>query len=223
MTKPAIAILGGTGEMGLGLALRLAAAGYPVVIGSRKAERAQEAAAQVQAAVPDATVSGADNASAARDAELVLVTVPHAAQVATLTAVRDACQGKIVLDATVGLAEGDPTRPAPPEEGSMGERAQRILGDNVALVSGFHTVSGALLQDLSRSPDTDALLCGDHEDAKTQIAELAAAIGLRPVDCGPLRQARILESLTPLLIGINKRYRRRHVGIRFSGLPERLP
>lgn len=221
---PPVAIIGGTGELGLGLARRWAAAGLEIIVGSREAARAREAAAATAALTGSTAVTGLTNAEAVARAEIVVLAVPAAAQAAVVREIAAAAAGKIVVDATVPLAPEDPTRPAPPPEGSAAERARRILEEagGAAVVSGFHTVPARLLQDLDRDLAMDVLLCGDDEAAKAQVARLARRIGLRPVDCGPLAQAAILESLTPLIIGVGKRYRRRHVGLAFTGLPDDL-
>ncbi|HEX6988377.1 MAG TPA: NADPH-dependent F420 reductase [Bacillota bacterium] len=222
--RPRVGVLGGTGELGLGLAGRWARAGVEVVIGSRDEHRAREAARSL-AALPGATaVEGLTNPEAAAAAEVVIIAVPAAAQPAVLTEAAAHLRGKIVVDATVPLAAGDPTRLDPPPEGSAAQRADRILAaaGGARVVSGFHTVPARLLQDLDRKLAMDVLLCGDDDAAKARVAELARIIGLRPIDCGPLTQAATLERLTPLIIGISKRYRRRHVGLTFTGLPDEL-
>lgn len=218
--QPTIAIVGGTGDLGSGLALRWAAAGVPVYVGSRSAERAEAAAEELRKRVPNAPVRAGDNYSAAAAGDIVVISVPFAAQEAIVGSIAEACRGKVVLDVTVPLAEGDPTRPASVPEGSAGERTQKLLGPEARVVAGLHTVAAASLIDLNKSLDVDALICGDDAEAKEVIAKMTRVIGLRPVDCGPLANAQTLERLVPLIIGINKRYRRRHVGIKLTGLPE---
>lgn len=223
MGQPRIAILGGTGNLGRGLALRLAAAGYEVVIGSRDAARAAGAAASlVQAAIGAAAelvprITGAANADAARPAEIVVIAVPlegHAALVKSLSGVLD---GKIVVDATVPVGEGHAC--TPPANGSAAAETQ-VLAPGARVVAAFHTVSARLLADLSRPLDQDVLVCGDDPDARARVTALADAIGARGVDAGGLEAAAVLEALAVLLIGLNIRYRRRDLGVRIARLPQ---
>lgn len=222
-STPTVAIVGGTGELGLGLALRLAAAGLPVAVGSRKPEAAQTAAEAVTAAVPQAQVTADVNAGAVAAADVVFVCVPFANQAATLRGLRDALRpGAIVVDCTVPLAAavgGRPTRMLGVWQGSAAEQARDLLPPEVEVVSALHTVSGAKLADLDRALDQDVLVCGDGRAAKATVVALIDRIdGLRAVDCGRLEQARIAESLTALLIGINIRHKTT-AGIRITGLP----
>lgn len=212
-----IGVIGGTGHQGLGLAMRWAAAGVPVVIGSRSLERAREAAARVRAATADGPVDGMDNLAAARAAELIVVTVPAAAHVETLTAIAPAAAGKVIVDTTVPLGS-PPSSVTPLPEGSAAEQAQRLLGDRVRVVGAFHTVPATLLADLSRPIDCDVLVCGDDAAAKARVIELAQAFGARAIDVGALRQAHSLERLTALLVSAGRRVRRHELGVRITGL-----
>lgn len=212
-----IAVIGGTGHQGLGLAMRWAAAGVPVAIGSRSPERAREAAERVRAATAGGPVDGMENLAAAREADLIVVTVPAGAQVDTLTAIAPAAAGKIVVDTTVPLGS-PPSSVLPVPEGSAAERAQRLLGDRARVVGAFHTVPASLLLDLARPVDCDVLICGDDGDAKARVVELARAFGARAVDVGALRQAHTLERLTALLVSVGRRARRHELGIRITGL-----
>lgn len=211
-----VAILGGTGDLGYGLALRLAHAGVEVSIGSRDAARAADAAGRVGNGA-----TGAENADAARGADIVVVAVPFAAQAATLGAVTDVLEGQIVLDATVPLATaigGKPTRTVGVWAGSAAEQAQEIVGEKARVVSGLHTVSAASLADLSHELHEDVLLCGDKKADKQAVADLVEQVpGLRCVDAGRLELSRIVEQLTPLLISINIRHKT-HAGIQITGL-----
>ncbi|HEY3541829.1 MAG TPA: NADPH-dependent F420 reductase [Gaiellaceae bacterium] len=211
-----VAILGGTGDLGYGLAVRLAHAGITVAIGSRDAARAADAAARVGGGA-----TGAENAVAARDAEIVIVTVPFAAQVATLSGVVDALDGQVVVEATVPLATaigGKPTRTVGVWAGSAAQQAQEIVGDKARVVSALHTVSAASLADLDHVLDEDVLLCGDKKADKDAVAALIEQIkGLRCIDAGRLELSRIVEQLTPLLISINIRHKT-HAGIRITGV-----
>jgi NADPH-dependent F420 reductase len=219
-----VSIIGGSGALGHGLAARLAQTGVPVVIGSRDAARAAEAAAKVLAAVPGADVVGLANDEAATRADVVLLCVPFRNQSETLTNLKGALrEGQLLVDATVPLAaavSGKATRMLGVWQGSAAEQAQEMVPEGVSVVSALHTVSAAALSDLSHTLDEDVLVCGDRKADKQRVIELLERIGgLRCVDAGKLEQARIVESLTALLIGINVRYKT-HAGIRITGLPE---
>jgi len=220
----AIPIIGGTGALGYGLALRWARAGHPVVIGSRSAERAAEAAARLVETVPDAEVEGMANEAAARQGPIVLLTVPFRAQSENLNNLREALEaGQILVDCTVPLAAaigGKATRSLGVWQGSAAEQAQEMVPDGVSVVAALHTVGAPSLADGSSPLDEDVLLCGDRKAEKAAVARLVEAIpGLRAVNAGALEMARIVEQLTPLLISVNARYKT-HAGIRLSGLPE---
>jgi len=216
-------IIGGTGALGFGLAVRLGRAGVPVIIGSRDAGRAHEAAERARQRVPEGEFAGAQNAEAARDAPIVILSVPFRSQSENLTNLKEVLkEGQLVIDATVPLAaavSGKATRTLGVWQGSAAQQAQEMVPDGVRVVSAFHTVSAALLTDLDHELDEDVLICGDRRADKAQVAELVGRIdGLRAVDCGPLEMARIVESLTPLIISINVRNKAR-AGIRITGLP----
>ena len=215
-----VAILGGTGDLGYGLAVRLAHAGVEVAIGSRDAVRAAEAADRVRSAA-GGSVSGAANPDAARGAEVVVVAVPFAAQAATLASIVDALDGQSVVDATVPLATavgGKPTRTIGVWAGSAAQQAQEVVGDRARVVSALHTVSAASLADLAHELDEDVLICGDKKADKEAVTKLIELVpGLRCVDVGRLELSRIVEQLTPLLIAINIRHKT-HAGIRITGL-----
>jgi NADPH-dependent F420 reductase len=215
-----IAMVGGTGRLGSALALRLARAGYPVIVGSRDAARARQAAAEL-AQRSGGEVRGADNREAAAAAEVVFVTVPSAAHPETLRGLHGLVDGKVVVDCTVYLDPADPTRWAPPPEGSAALRARAVLPE-ARVVSAFHTLSAKALagpaQRGAGEPAADGLVAGDDPEAKATVMRLGEACGLRCVDCGDLGHAAVLEHLTPLLIGLNRRYRRSSAGIRVTGL-----
>ena len=215
-----VPIIGGTGALGFGLALRLVRAGVPVAIGSRDAGRAAEAAARIE----EGEVEGLENPEAAARGPIVILAVPFRAQSENLTNLKEALrEGQILVDATVPLAAavaGKATRLLGVPQGSAGQQAQEMVPDGVAVVSALHTVSAHNLADLDRELDEDVLVAGDSKDAKRRVAELIARIpGLRPVDCGPLEMARLVEGLTPLLISVNAR-NRAHAGIKLTGLRE---
>ena len=217
-----VCIVGGTGALGFGLALRLGQTGIPIVIGSRDGHRAQEAATRAADAVPAGQFAGLENHEAVKDTEIVILSVPFRNQSETLTNLRQVLpQGQLVVDATVPLAaavSGKATRTLGVWQGSAAQQAQEMTPEGVRVVSAFHTVSAALLSDLEHELDEDVLICGDRKEDKANVAELIGAInGLRGVDCGPLEMARIVEQLTALIIAINVRNKVR-AGIKVTGL-----
>ncbi|MGO9882350.1 MAG: NADPH-dependent F420 reductase [Solirubrobacteraceae bacterium] len=217
-----VCIIGGTGALGFGLAVRLGRAGVPVVIGSRDNERAQQAAARARERVPDGEFSGLQNADAARGVEIVILCVPFRSQSETMTNLREALEPhQLLIDATAPLAaaiSGKATRTLGVWQGSAAQQAQEMAPEGVRVVSAFHTVSAALLTDLDHNLDEDVLVCGDRRADKQKATALVEQIeGLRAVDCGALEMARIVEQLTPLLISINVRNKVR-AGIKITGL-----
>jgi 8-hydroxy-5-deazaflavin:NADPH oxidoreductase len=217
-----VCIVGGTGALGFGLALRLGRAGVPVVIGSRDSGRAQESAGHASEKVPEGSFTGLENNEAVAQAELIILSVPFRSQSENLGNLKHALKpGQLLIDATVPLAAavgGKATRTLAVWQGSAAQQAQEMVPDGVTVVSAFHTVSAALLTDLDHELDEDVLICGDRREDKAKVAELVQAIdGLRPVDCGPLELARIVEQLTPLIISINVRNKVR-AGIKITGL-----
>jgi 8-hydroxy-5-deazaflavin:NADPH oxidoreductase len=221
-----VSIIGASGALGFGLAVRLASAGCAVTIGSRDAERAEEAAGRVRETVPGSLVAGLRNEAAAAGNELVILSVPFRNQSETLHNLRDALRpGQLVVDATVPLAAavgGRATRTLGVWQGSAAQQAQEMVPDGVTVLSALHTVSAAVLRDLDREIDEDVLLCGDRREDKRRVAALVGSIGgLRCVDCGRLEMARITESMTALLISINARYKT-HAGVRITRLPDEL-
>ena len=220
----AIPIIGGTGALGYGLALRWARAGRPVVIGSRSDERAAQAATRISQAVPDAEIEGLPNELAARQGPIVFLTVPFRAQSENLNNLREALEpGQLLVDCTVPLAaavSGKATRSLGVWQGSAAQQAQEMVPEGVIVIAALHTVSAPALADITAELDEDILLCGDRKADKARVAELVEAIpGLRAVNAGALEMARIVEQLTPLLISINARYKTR-AGLRITGLPE---
>ena len=225
MTGPEpIPIIGGTGALGAGLARRWAAGGRAVVLGSRSAERAEEAAAKVREAVDGAEVEGLVNEEAAGRAEIVFLTVPFRAQSENLNNLREALRpGQILVDCTVPLAaavSGKATRSLGVWQGSAAQQAQEMVPEGVTVVSALHTVGAPTLADLEAELGEDVLVCGDRRADKARVAELIELIpGLRAVNAGPLEISRIVEQLTPLLISVNVRYKV-HAGIRLTDLPD---
>jgi NADPH-dependent F420 reductase len=209
--KPTLAVIGGTGTLGAGLARRLAKAGYPVVIGSRSAEKAQEAAR----ALPGAR--GAGNAEAAKAAEVVLVTVPWESQTKILDEIAPHVAGKLVVDTTVPLVPPRVARVQLPPEHSAALAAQKRLGSGVRVVSAFHNVAGHKLQ-TDAAVDCDVLVFGDDPKDREVAVAMAQACGLRGIHCGPLANSVAAEALTSVLIGINRNYKVDGAGIRITGI-----
>jgi NADPH-dependent F420 reductase len=219
-----VAVIGGTGAEGGGLALRFAHAGLKVLIGSRSLDKAQETARAIAAKVSAGEVSGCTNAEAASHATIVVVTVPLAAQAETLKSIRNhLLPSSIVVDATVPLEVaigGRVSRTLTLWDGSAAQQAARVLGRGIPVVATFHALSADALANLNQAVDCDALMCGDHAEAKATVAELAESIpGVRAVDAGPLENARFLENTAALLIALNLRYKVKHSGIKITGLP----
>jgi 8-hydroxy-5-deazaflavin:NADPH oxidoreductase len=219
-----IPIIGGTGALGAGLATRWAQAGAAVVLGSRSAERAEEAAAKVRAAVPGSDVTGLENDEAAKRGEIVFLTVPFRAQSENLNNLREALRpGQILVDCTVPLAaavSGKATRSLGVWQGSAAQQAQEMVPEGVTVVAALHTVGAPTLSDTGAELGEDVLVCGDRKADKARVARLIELIpGLRAVNAGALEMARIVEQLTPMLISVNTRYKA-HAGIRLTGLPD---
>jgi len=225
VTQEAIAILGGTGDQGLGLALRFARAGRPVVIGSRVAERAHKAADHVRQAVPEARVSGFENAEAAGRAPIVILSVPFEHTASTVKSIRDALSpGQILVSMGVPLATaiGDGAlRTLGVWQGSCAELVASLAPRGVEVVSAFQNVSAHRLQRLDQAVECDVVVSGPR-GPRERVMELCGLVpGLRAVDGGPLANARIVEALTALLIGLNARHKvPEGLGIRFTGLPD---
>jgi NADPH-dependent F420 reductase len=221
LTAP-VSIIGASGALGFGLAVRWGRAGIPVVIGSRDAGRAEEAARRARELVPDGNFTGLENDDAAARAEVVVLTVPFRNHSETLTNLKGVLrEGQLVVDATVPLAaavSGKATRMLGVWQGSAAEQAAEMVPEGVRVVSGLHTVSAALLSDLDHALDEDVLVCGDRKADRQVVVDLVDRIdGLRGVHAGALEMARIAESLTPLLISINVRHKT-HAGIKITGL-----
>ena len=225
-----IAIIGGTGPEGSGLALRWARAGEKVIIGSRNAERAAATAASIAGRIGGGTavlartidISGAENLPACESADIVVLTVPFEAHAETLKHLKPALRpGQVLVDTTVPLAAslgGRPTRTVGVWQGSAAQEAQELVPNGVSVVAAFHNVSAELLQQEGPA-DCDVIVCSDDKDAAKKIRELARKIpGVRAIDGGKLENARVVEQITALLIGLNIRHKG-HAGMRISGLP----
>ena len=217
-SRPTIAVIGGTGELGSALAKRWAAAGYPVVLGSRSKQKAQAAAEKMNADAGVASVTGEDNRAAAAAADIVVVAVPYASHVSILDEIRPAVAGKIVVDAVVPLVPPKVSVVKLPPDGSAALIAQRLLAGTARVQAAFHNVSAAKLHS-SGTVDCDVLVFGDDQAARAVVIELADAAGTRGIDGGPLANSAAAEALTSVLIGINRRYKVEGAGIRVTGLP----
>jgi NADPH-dependent F420 reductase len=214
--KPTVAIIGGTGSLGTGLARRALRAGYPLILGSRTAEKAAEAARALEAPA-DIPARGEKNAEAARLGEIILVTVPWSSQGAVLEEISPYVAGKLVVDATVPLVPPRVSRVQLPPEGSAALAAKRRLGDGVRLVSAFHNVAAHKLR--ADAPiDCDVLIFGDDAKDREIVFALVQAMGLRGVHAGPLANSAAAEALTSVLIGINRSYKVDGAGIRITGI-----
>ena len=222
-TLPVIAIIGGTGALGTGLARRWAQAGYDVVIGSRTAEKAQEAVDDLHAVMKErgidaVSVSAEENVAAAAKADVVAMTVPYAHHASTLTSLKDALNGKILIDVTVPLRPPKVGRVQLPEAGSAGQEAQNLLGETVKVVSAFQNVAAHHLQE-GQGIACDVLVSGDDVAARAEVVTLVEAAGMKGFSVGPIANAAAAEALTSILIQINKKFKC-HAGIKISGLPE---
>src|SRR5262249_54212324 len=209
--RPIIAVVGGTGDLGSALAGRWAAAGYPIVLGSRSKEKAEAAAQAMRVATDSASISGEDNLGAAQTADIVVVAVPYAGHDAILSEIKPAVAGKIVVDAVVPLVPPKVSVVQLPPDGSAAQCAQRLLAGAARVVSAFHNVGASKLH-AGGTVDCDVLVCGDV------VAALADAAGTRGVDGGVLANSAAAEALTSVLIGINRRYKVDGAGIRITGL-----
>ena len=220
MSKSMIAVIGGTGAEGSGLVVRWAAAGYPVVIGSRSQEKAQAVAAELSALLPagSATVRGEPNAEAAAAANIVELSVPYTSQAETAAQIAEASQGKLVITVVVPLKPPKVSVVWRPEAGSAAQELQQQLGDPVQIVAAFQNIAAGHLRDLEWQPECDVLYTGDHKEAKAVARELIQAAGFVGIDAGPLANASVVEGLTALLIGINARHKVPNSGIRITGI-----
>jgi NADPH-dependent F420 reductase len=222
MTKT-IAILGGTGNEGPGLALRWAKSGYTVIIGSRQTEKAERVANELNQKlghnlIRGMAIQGMANETAAQTAEIGILTVPYNAQESTLSSLREALQGKILINVTVPLQPPKVTHVNIPAGRSAGEEAQATLGDGVHVVTAFQNVGAAHLAEDEGHINCDVLVCGDSKAAKAEAIALAEAAGMRGFDAGPLKNSVVVEGLTSVLIGINIRHKVKATGIKITGV-----
>jgi len=217
-----IGILGGTGKEGKGLAYRWAKAGYRVIIGSRSVEKAEGAANELLGLLKDAHISGRDNLQAAQEADLLVLTVPFAVHKETLTYLKEALKGKILIDVTVPLVPPRVTRVQMPPAGSAAQEAQEILGPDVQVVSAFQNISYEHLLK-GEDVDCDVLVCGGNKASRAEVLQLVKDAGLVGWDAGPLENSVIAEGLTSILIGLNKQYGVPSSGIRITGIDRKNP
>jgi NADPH-dependent F420 reductase len=214
-----IGILGGTGKEGAGLAVRWAQAGHDIVIGSRDAERARAKAAELTGHSAGARIQGLGNRDAAAAADIVVIALPANGLAATLPEVREACRGKVVVSTVVPLTFGGGRLFTPPPQGSSAEEAQELLGAEARVVAAFHHIAAHELSATEHDIECDLLICGGDAEAKKQVSELGASMGLRAVDVGALTNAGPLEGITAVLATINRRYKLKNSGIKITGLP----
>jgi 8-hydroxy-5-deazaflavin:NADPH oxidoreductase len=212
-----IAILGGTGKEGAGLASRWALVGHSIIIGSRDAERAKTKAAELREQTQKLPIMGESNAEAARLGTVIVVALPAQGLAATLPEVRESCRGKVVISTVVPLTFGGPRLFTPPAAGSSAEEAQGLLPD-AKVVAAFHHVAAHELSEMEHAIECDLLLCGGDASAKETVGELGRSMGLRPIDVGALSNAGPLEGITAVLATINRRYKLKNSGIKITGL-----
>lgn len=214
-----LGILGGTGKLGRGLAYRWAKVGYHVIIGSRTPEKAKQTAAELNKRLDRELVEGMRNPQTAAACDIAVLSVPYSAQADTLDSVRKELQGKVLVAVTNPLNKADIYGVHIPPAGSAAQEAQQELGDGVQVVTAFQNVSHEHLQNDGPVP-CDVLVCGDDLEAKEQVLQLVAAAGMVGWDAGPLRNAVVVEGLSPILFWINKRYKVKGSGIRITGEQE---
>jgi NADPH-dependent F420 reductase len=213
-----IAILGGTGKEGRGLAYRWARAGYKILIGSRTPEKAVRAAEEVSMMLGgQASIGGLGNAEAAQNADIIVLTVPYAAHRATLESVKDVVQGKLFIDVTVPIVPPKVSTVQMPEAGSAAQETRKILGDGVEVCTAFQNISHELLLGDS-SVECNVLVTGTSKEARAETIMLVKAAGLTGWDAGPIENSVVVEGLTNVLIGINKKYGSTHAGIKITGI-----
>jgi NADPH-dependent F420 reductase len=213
-TKPTIAILGGTGHEGTGLALRWATSGYDVIIGSRKEEKALKVTAEVNEILGADLVRGMENGAAAREADINVLTVVATAHEAALKSLKDDLQGKILVDATARIKFPNPKPPDPPSAARM---AQDLLGEDVPVVAAFQNIPASALKDLGKELDSDVLVCADNRDDADQVAELIRSAGMNAYYVGDLDIAITVEGITAVLVYLNKYNDIKHASIKIVG------
>jgi NADPH-dependent F420 reductase len=211
-----IAIVGGTGSLGTGLAMRLGAPGVKVIIGSRDAQRAQTAVETLRPRIRAGELAGATNQAAIKDADYVVIAVPYEGHAQIITDLKGLVAGKIVIDAVVPLNK---TRPFVPPAGSALQEAQQILGAEAPVIGALHNISAVDLGDVESSLG-DVLVCGDNAEAKEKVMEIIRHIGARAFDAGPAYNAYVVEGLTGVIISLNRKYKSKHGSIRITGIDQ---
>jgi NADPH-dependent F420 reductase len=217
--RPIVSIIGGSGALGTGLAQRWAAAGYSIVLGSRSPEKGEAAARAITPGSGAPSVRGTSNVDAARAGDVVVIAVPYSNHDATLDEISDVVKGKIVVDAVVPLVPPKVSVVQLPPSVSAAQAAQKRLGHAVRVVSAFHNVGAAKLR-MSGAVDCDVLVFGDDRSARETVMALAADLGTRGIDGGPLANSVAAEALTSVLIAINRRYKVDGAGIRITGISD---
>ena len=212
-----IAILGGTGKEGAGLATRWAIAGHSIIIGSRDPARAHDKAVELRDKAHKIPIVGHSNAEAAVLGELVVVALPAAGLASTLPELRAACRGKIVVSTVVPLTFGGPRLFTPPPEGSAAEQVQALLPES-RVIAAFHHIAAHELSSTEHDIECDLLVCGGDAEAKSVVGELGRSMGLRWLDVGPLASAGPVEGITAILATVNRRYKLKNSGIKITGL-----
>lgn len=216
--RSTIAILGGTGKEGKGLAYRWARAGYKILIGSRTPDKAVRAAEEVSVMLGgNGSINGLSNDEAALGADIIVLTVPYSAHRTTLESVKDALQGKLFIDVTVPIVPPNVSKVQMPEAGSAAQEARQILGDDVEVCAAFQNISHELLLG-DNNVECDVLVTGTSKDARAESIMLVNAAGLSGWDAGPIENSVVVEGLTSVLIGINKKYGSTHAGIKITGI-----
>ncbi|MFQ5399755.1 MAG: NADPH-dependent F420 reductase [Anaerolineae bacterium] len=213
-----IAVLGGTGNEGFGLGYRWAAAGHEIIIGSRLAEKGARAAADMQARLPGAAISGTDNLSAAQQAKLVVLSVPYAAQKPTLDTVKEALAGKLLVTVVAPTGEKAARVQRLPSGKSAAEEAQEQVGEATRVVAAFQNIGAHHLLDLDHQMNCDVLICGNKKADKAIVMQLCQDAGLRGINAGALQNASVVEGLTSVLIAVNIIYKVKSAGIRITGI-----
>ena len=214
-----IAILGGTGAQGHGLAVRWARAGHPITIGSRDMVKAEATAAKIRAAVSGAKIDVASYADATATGDIVVIAVPFSAQASVASDIKDVVAQKVVVDVTAPIAPPRVSQVQIPAAGSAAQSLQHLLGAEARVVSAFQNISAKHLTDFDHAIECDVLVCADDDAAADTVLELAQELGVRALRAGPLSNAVVAEALTAILIGINRRYKSPGAGIRITGLP----
>jgi NADPH-dependent F420 reductase len=214
-----IAVIGGTGKEGNALAYRFAKAGIPVIIGSRDAAKGENAAREMNARLGSSNVSGTSNREAATRADIVLLAVPYAGMTPILENLRDAVQGKIVINVASSLDPERKSRAKPPAAGSVTAEVQQFFGASARVVCAFQNIAPEKLEAVEEKIETDVIVCGDDKDARATVVELIRRIGIEAFDGGALANAVAVEAMTAVLISVNLRYKVKGAGIRLAGVP----